>query len=133
MPRNEGINFNREKLPKVVHYQASTFNSFCLPGTYILRQKVTKSTAGHLFSHTLPTQHLFCDRKLLISTAGHLFLHTLPTRHLLCDRKLLKSTAGHLFLHTLATRHYPGIALSNQFIIVRVAGHQRLVVLKRYR
>ena len=74
MPRNEGIHFNWEKLPKVVHYQASTFNSFCLSGTYILRYKVTKSTAGHLLLQTLATWHLFCSRKILrmrITTAGH--------------------------------------------------------------
>ena len=58
------------------------------------------STAGHLFLHTFPTQHLFCDSKLLKSTAGHLFLDTLLTRHLFYDRKLVNSTAGPLFLHT---------------------------------
>ena len=63
------------------------------------------STAGHLFLHTFPTQHLFCDSKLLKSTAGHLFLDTLLTRHLFYDRKLVNSTAGPLFLHTLPTRH----------------------------
>ena len=40
--------------------------------------------------------HIYCDRKLLKSSAGHLFLHTFPTQHLFCDGKLLKSTAAHL-------------------------------------
>ena len=53
----------------------------------ILRQKVAKSTAGHLFLHTLPTQHLFVIARLLKSTARHLFLSTLATRHLFCSKK----------------------------------------------
>ena len=63
----------------------------------ILLQKVAKSTAGHLFLYTLPTRHLFFDRKLLRSTAGHLFLRTLATRHLVCSRKISRmriTTAG---------------------------------------
>ena len=85
------------KLPKVFHYQASTFNLFCLPGTYILRQKVTKSTTGDLFLYTLPTRRLFCDRKLRMSTAGHLFLHTLPIRHLFAIESCLSPLLGIYF------------------------------------
>ena len=41
---------------------------------------------------------LICDRRLLKSTAGHLFLHTLATRHLFCSRKISRMrilTAGY--------------------------------------
>ena len=68
-------------------------------------RKLLKSTIGHLFLQTFPTQHLFSERKLLQSTAGHLFLDTLPTQYLFYDRKLLKSFAGHLFLYILPTWH----------------------------
>ena len=77
MPRNEVIYFNWEKLPKVVHYQASMFNSFCLPGTCILWQKVAKSTAGHLFLQILylPGTY-FVVESCLMSTVGHLSIFT---------------------------------------------------------
>ena len=41
----------------------------------ILRQKVTKSTAGHLFLHTLPTQHLFVIEGCL-SPLPNIFFYT---------------------------------------------------------
>ena len=78
----------------------------------ILQQKVTKSTAGHLFLHTLPTQHLFVIARLLKSTARHLFLSTLATRHLFCSKKIshmcIIATAGlrgFVGLSLLAARH----------------------------
>ena len=71
-------------------------------------RKLLNSTAGHLFLHNFPTQHLFCDRKLLKSTAGNLFLHTLPTWHLFCDRKLLSPLPGIYFY----TTYLPGTSFA---------------------
>ena len=70
----------------------------------ILRQKVAKSTAGHLFLHTLPTQHLFVIARLLKSTARHLFLSTLATRHLFCSKKI-----SHVYYCNCRTQRFCGL------------------------
>ena len=70
----------------------------------ILRQKVAKSTAEHLFLHTLPTQHLFVIARLLKSTARHLFLSTLATRHLFCSKKI-----SHVYYCNCRTQRFCGL------------------------
>ena len=47
---------------------------------------------------------IFCDK----STAGNLFLHTLPTWHLFCDRKLLSPLPGIYFY----TTYLPGTSFA---------------------